>query len=194
MPRPKEFDVDEALARAMETFWSKGYGATSLQDLTRAMQIQRASLYNAYGDKHTLFVRALRSYQEAALATMREALAAGPSPLAALRGVVLGAAERGSTRTGRRGCLCVNANVELAPVDEEVAAILRDHVTAVESLLADSLSRAVAAGELPAAADVRRLATFVYGVLVAISVLGKQRASRNRLQVFAEQALAALHA
>ena len=62
MPRKKEFDVDAVLNKAMEAFWTRGYEATSLNDLLDCMQIQRASLYNAFGDKHSLFLDALRRY------------------------------------------------------------------------------------------------------------------------------------
>src|SRR5262245_6778969 len=106
MARPKEFDVDDALDRALGTFWRKGYEATSVHDLVAAMGIQRASLYGTFGDKRELYLRALRSYQARSLDAMATALARGRSPKAAVRRFVLGVAAQAGGRQGRFGCMC----------------------------------------------------------------------------------------
>ena len=192
MPRPKEFDVDHALRRALEVFWAKGYEATSVQDLVDAMGIQRASLYGTFGDKHSLYLQALRHYQQQSLVEMERSLAAAASPLAGLKALLTGIADGAAGRNGRRGCFCVNANVELAPVDHEVGGQVRQHSEQVEALLTRTLEAARTAGELPPRVDCLALATFVFGSILALNVLGKQRASRDRLQAVVQHTLAAL--
>lgn len=191
MARPKEFDVDEALQSALEVFWRKGYEATSMQDLVAAMGIQKASLYGTFGDKHSLYLSALRRYQEQTLAELTEHLAEAASPLAAITGFVDEVVAH-IARDGRRGCLCVNANIEMAPHDAAVAGQLRGHHDRMESLLTATLVRARTLGEIPRKADPRALATFLLGIVVAMNVLGKQRASRQQLQALRDHGLAAL--
>lgn len=192
MARPKEFDVDTALHRALEVFWAKGFEATSMQDLVAAMGIQKASLYGTFGDKRSLYLRALRRYQDASLVALRAELTAAGSPLGAIRGFLDDVAKAAASRGGKRGCFCVNANVEVAPHDPQIAEQVRDHSERVEAVLTAALQRARQLGELPRGADCATLATFVYGVIVAINVLGKQRASRTRLAAMVDHAMAGL--
>jgi TetR/AcrR family transcriptional regulator, transcriptional repressor for nem operon len=192
MARPKEFDVEHALQSALEVFWQKGYEATSMQDLVAAMGIQKASLYGTFGDKHSLYVAALRRYQQAALAELTEHLAQAASPLAAIREFVDEVVDHAAGRAGRHGCLCVNANIEMAPHDAAVAEQLRDHHERMRGVLAATLERARTLGEIPRKADPAGLATFLLGIVIAVNVLGKQRASRQQLQALRDHGLAAL--
>lgn len=191
MARPKEFDVDEALTSALQVFWQKGYEAASMQDLVDAMGIQKASLYGTFGDKHSLYLAALRSYQQQSLLRLEQTLADG-QPKAALHGLVLGLAEQACGRAGKLGCFCVNANIEMAPHDAEVTTMLREHSEQVEALFERTLRAAKAQGGLPRGADCKELAAFVFGIVVALNVLGKQGASRARMLAVANHGLAAL--
>ncbi len=121
MPRKKEFDVDAVLNKAMEAFWARGYEATSLNDLLDCMQIQRASLYNAFGDKRTLFLETLRRYD----VIYRRAEVAKrvnmPSPRQAILGLFQDAVTAVVEHGARNGCFLINTALELSPHDEEVA-------------------------------------------------------------------------
>jgi TetR/AcrR family transcriptional regulator, transcriptional repressor for nem operon len=192
MARPREFDADTALQRALEVFWQKGYEAASMQDLVQAMGIQKASLYNTFGDKHSLYLAALARYQQAALDRLTKQLAGSASPMAAIRRFVADVVDNAAGRAGRHGCFCINAAAELAPSDPEVAQQLRLHHGRMEELLAATLQRAKAQRELPASADTERLAVFVLGLVVAINLLGKQRTEPDKLRMLAEFGLQAL--
>ncbi|MCA8966050.1 MAG: TetR/AcrR family transcriptional regulator [Planctomycetes bacterium] len=194
MARPKEFDVDDALGHALEVFWQKGYDATSVCDLVDAMGIQRASIYGTFGDKHSLYLQALTAYQAQAMAGLEQQLLGAERAIEALRSLVLGAAETAAGRQGRRGCFCVNANVEMAPHDDAVREQLRHHGERMEQLLAQTLDRAKAQGDLAAKADSKQLASFLFAAVIGLNVLGKQRAGKDRLLAVANQALAALTA
>src|ERR1700755_3716912 len=102
--RPRSFDVEAAVERAMDVFWSRGYHATALPDLLRATKLSRGSLYAAFGDKHSLFLRALDRYIADATMRMDRELAPGTDPVEGLRAYLAGYVERTSGANGRRGC------------------------------------------------------------------------------------------
>ncbi|MCA3571157.1 MAG: TetR/AcrR family transcriptional regulator, partial [Bradyrhizobium sp.] len=103
--RPRSFDVEAAVERAMNVFWSRGYHATALPDLLRATKLSRGSLYAAFGDKHSLFLRALDRYIADALTRMDAEFDPRREPVAGLRAYLAGYVERNSGANGRRGCL-----------------------------------------------------------------------------------------
>src|SRR5271156_56318 len=114
MPRPRGFDRDQALRRAKTAFWEGGYEATSTDDLLRAMGIGRQSLYDAFGDKHRLYLEALQLYETDAGSELFGRVTRASSPFTALCDHVLSVAE-GSPLDLSRGCFHVNATTELAP-------------------------------------------------------------------------------
>ena len=124
MPRKKEFDVDAVLDKAMHAFWKYGYQATSLNDLLDCMQIQRASLYNAFGDKRTLFLDTLHRYD---LIYHRSPLAKRmktASPRQAMMALFQDKVTLEQEKDVRYGCFLINTALELSPHDPEVAEIV----------------------------------------------------------------------
>lgn len=168
--RPRSFDVDTAVERAMGVFWSRGYHATALPDLLQATKLSRGSLYAAFGDKHSLFLLALDRYIADALTRMESELAPGRDPVDGLRAYLTGYVERTRGTNGRRGCLLVATAMELAGQDAEVGRRIAGFFKAMEVKVADALSRAKAAGRLadgvePSSAA-RILVCFVEGLRV----------------------------
>ena len=168
--RPRSFDVEAAVERAMDVFWSRGYHATALPDLLRATKLSRGSLYAAFGDKHSLFLRALDRYIADAQTRMDVELAPRGEPVAGLRAYLACYVERASGANGRRGCLLVATAMELAGQDAEAGRRVAGFFKTMEARLADALSRAEAAGRLadgvePASAA-RILVCFVWGLRV----------------------------
>ena len=168
--RPRSFDTEAAVERAMGVFWSRGYHATALPDLLRATKLSRGSLYAAFGDKHSLFLRALDRYIGDALARMDAELADREDPVAGLQAYLAGYIERTSGSNGRRGCLLVATAMELAGRDAEVDLRIRGFFKAMETKVADVLSRAQAAGRLSDGTEpvsaARILVCFVEGLRV----------------------------
>jgi AcrR family transcriptional regulator len=138
MARPREFDRDQALRQAMTVFWEHGYEATSTDDLLRAMGIGRQSMYDAFGDKHQLYLEALQLYETETGSELFGRVAAAPSPFVAICDQVLSVAE-GTPHDRSRGCFHVNATTELAPSDPDVRAMVRANnsrcVAAFEKIL-----------------------------------------------------------
>src|ERR1700759_4191888 len=140
--RPRNFDVDAAVERAMNVFWSHGYRATALPDLLRATKLSRGSLYAAFGDKHSLFLRALDRYIADALIRMDIELDPHREPVDGLRAYLAGYVDRTSGANGRRGCLLVATAMELAGRDAEVGRRIASFFKAMETRGAGGLSRA----------------------------------------------------
>src|SRR4029078_5547462 len=151
--RPRSFDVDAAVERAMGVFWSRGYHATALPDLLRATRLSRGSLYAAFGDKHSLFLRALDRYIADALTRGDIELDPGREPVGGLRAYLAGYVDRTSGANGRRGCLLVATAMELSGHDAEVGRRVASFFTAIEARVADALSRAKMAGKLADGVD-----------------------------------------
>ncbi len=163
----------------MGVFWSRGYNATALPDLLRATKLSRGSLYAAFGDKRGLFLCALDRYIADALTRIDVELDPRRAPVVGLRAYLAGYVDRTSGANGRRGCLLVATAMELAGRDPEVDRRIGSFFKAMESKVADALSRAKAAGKLadgvePAGAA-RLLVCFVEG----LRVLGKTGPARS---------------
>jgi len=146
--RPREFDVDQALNAAMEAFWAKGYEATSLSDLMSATGLHKGSIYQAFGGKHSLFIKALKRYLEDMRKGKNELLANAESPLAGLRAVAHGMVDIVDDSPCPKGCMAINALVELAPHDDEVQRIMTDHIGRMRRSIEDVVARAQEGGEM----------------------------------------------
>ena len=187
--RPRSFDTEAAVERAMGVFWSRGYHGTALPDLLRATKLSRGSLYAAFGDKHSLFLRALDRYIADALARIDVELAPPGEPIDGLRAYLAGYVDRTSGANGRRGCLLVATAMELAGQDVEVGRRVAGFFKAMETKVADALSRAKTASQLadgvePSTAG-RILVCFVEG----LRVIGKTAPARATSQATADALL-----
>lgn len=191
MGRPREFDEDEVLTAALETFLERGFEATSVQDLTQRTGLQKGSLYGAFGDKRQLFLTALARYQDRSLGEMRAALEAGDSPRAALERFLSAVVKRSCDREAR-GCLCVNTTVELAPHDEEVSRSLAKHRERVEGLFGDLVARGQEAGEFAAHLAPRATGRYLSALVTALAVLARSSPGRSRLEDVVRVGLSAL--
>ena len=136
--RPRSFDQQVALGDALDLFWRQGYEATSLDDLTEATQLSRSSFYAAFGSKRELLLHAYRRYADAFYADMKVLADQHEATDAALRAVVKALVD---TRPDDRGCFCVNAIVELAPSDPELAALGRAHIQRMCALLEELITQ-----------------------------------------------------
>src|ERR671935_82642 len=138
--RPREFDRDEALERAMRLFWSRGYEATSISDLTQAMDITPPSLYGAFGDKKRLFLEAVERYEQEAGSFARKALTSEPTAELAIRRLLLEAAKSFADPKNPKGCLMVlgatNCAIESTDIFEALAERRRNAENAVRARIA----------------------------------------------------------
>jgi len=189
--RPTEFDRQDALEKAMGLFWRSGYEATGLTDLTSEMGIGRQSLYNAFGDKHSLFVEAIKYYASRNTQPLIEVLQAPGSGVSNIR-KALEAVVAFTTSGDCCGCLVTNSIVELAPHDEEVAEVVRSALNRVEKAFKHAVDRAVESGEISADTDPKAMARFLNNTLHGMVVLAKASASKAALKDVVRIALSKL--
>ncbi|MEV0651252.1 TetR/AcrR family transcriptional regulator [Phytomonospora sp. NPDC050363] len=193
MGRPKQFDPDVALDRAMRTFWSKGYAGTTPQDLVDELGIGKGSLYNTFGGKHDLFLAALRRYADSAARQFTE-LMEEPGPVRQRVRRIFDATVDPAPlpNAGQDGCLAVNTAAELATVDEQAAEIVRKMFARTERELREVLERARRDGEISPDRDPRILAAHLFATLVGLRVLMKTTTDPASLRPIVDAAIAAL--
>ncbi len=181
MARQKEFDRDEALHKAMEVFWTRGYEGASVQDLVRHMEINRQSLYDTFGDKHALFLQALDHYCEIQSQRVSEVLERPGSIKRNLRRLFDEAVQRSLSEEGRRGCFVANAMSELAGRCKETASKTCDSAAMAEKMFRSALERGREKGELARVRDTRAVARFLYSSLQGMLLMAKATRDRKLL-------------
>ncbi|MFE3162511.1 TetR/AcrR family transcriptional regulator [Streptomyces sp. NPDC059224] len=189
--RPRGFDADAALDRAVEVFWRKGYEGASLSDLTEAMGINRTSMYAAYGNKEELFRRAVARYAEADMAYARDALTR-PTAYAVIEAFLRANADALTRADRPPGCLSVQGGLAEGGDNGHIAAFLAESRLAGERALADRLTRAVTEGDLPAGTDPLALARYVMVVSEGNAVHATAGAGRAALHATVDIALRAV--
>ena len=192
MPRQRAFDRETVLDGAMTAFWTKGYTATSIEDLVTQMGIQRGSLYATFGDKRSLFFSALTRYQHVVTRELFAALEGPGSGLAGIRRFFRLRVEGSLDRRRPPGCLVTNSAVELSPRDRGAAARVGGSLATLEAAFLRALERAHAHGELAATRDLQALARFLTSSAQGLSVMAKARPERAVLEDVVEIILAAL--
>jgi TetR/AcrR family transcriptional regulator, transcriptional repressor for nem operon len=187
--RPRSFDTEAAVERAMGVFWSRGYHATALPDLLRATKLSRGSLYAAFGDKHSLFLRALDRYVAGAVTRMDGELDPGIDAVDGLRAYLAGYVDRTSAANGRRGCLLVATAMEMAGRDADVDRRIAGFFKAMEARVADAFSRAKAAGQLVDGVEPSSAARILVCFVEGLRVVGKTAPTRVASQATADALL-----
>jgi AcrR family transcriptional regulator len=188
--RPRAFDLDTALDRALEVFWRQGYEGTALSDLTAAMGINRPSLYAAFGNKEDLFGKVLDRYVEGPAAFAAAALDA-PQAREVVERLVYGAIDLTTGPHTPRGCLNVRCAQACGPQSESVRQQVASRRMADQAALRRRLERAQSDGDLPADCDPADLARYVTTLTDGIAVQAAGGSGREELRRVAETALRA---
>lgn len=191
MARPRNFDRDEAMKRAMTVFWEKGYEAASTDDLLDAMDIGRQSMYGAFGDKHSLYIEALQSYAATTGADLFKRIYEAQSPFLALCDYILAIAD-GTPAERARGCLFVNATTEVAPSDPEVAALIRERNGKTRAAFERIIGEARQRGEVAPSVDERVAAAYLLSTICGLRVSAKAGVPPEDLRAIAGMALSTL--
>ena len=189
--RPRAFEPDAALAKALATFRDGGFAATSLDDLSAAMGINRPSLYGTFGDKRELFLKAYERYR----ADMAASFAAVFDPALPLRAMLerLFATALDvylAGENGPRGCFTVMTATSEAMADPQVRALVQKAIGSTRRTLVKRLEAAVAAGDLPRGADVETLAQVALSTMEALAIRARARLPRAELEAVAKGAVA----
>lgn len=189
--RPRSFDLDRALDRALQIFWRKGYDGTSVSDLTKAMGVNRPSLYAAFGDKEALFRKALDRYRGGPAAYTQEALKE-PTARAVVERLLRGAADLNTAPRSPGGCLMVQGALACSESAESIRQELISSRAAGEAAIRQRFEHAKSNGDLPADADPADLARYIATIVYGIAVQAAGGTSRRKLHRVVEMALRSL--
>lgn len=168
--RPREFDPEKALDRAVETFWQRGYCATSVSDVAKAIGITKPSLYGAFGNKEQLFLSALDRYIAKFGGCVLRAMAGKADVHAAIRAYLDAVVEQLSDPTLPAGCLRVNSTLECRGFSDVIDRKLIEYQAGFEQALYERLRQGLIQGQLPAESDLLALARFFVGIVNAMAV------------------------
>jgi TetR/AcrR family transcriptional regulator, transcriptional repressor for nem operon len=189
LARPKEFDPDRALDKAMHLFWRSGYENTSLDALMGEMGIAKQSLYDTFGDKRSLYLKALAHYRDRTNGEMQSMLNEIPSVKDGFAKLLFGLAAE-TREQHERGCLLLSANLQRDIKDAVVRDLLRDNQATVEEIFAKALKRAQKEGELSTKEDPAALARFFVVTIQGMRAMARLKSDRRALEQVAHVALA----
>lgn len=188
MARPKEFDPDVALDRAVDAFWEHGFERTGVQELCRSLRLNPGSLYGTYGDKRALFFAVLDRYIEKVSRAAIERISHEPSGIAGIRAYFDHLIEAIVDGKRRWGCLITNSVVEFAAREPEIAAKVKVHFARLEKAFAGALARASASGELKSHPG-PEAAAYLVCVVQGLNVIARTKPTRKRLRMIIDTAL-----
>ena len=191
MARTKEFDPDKALKIAVNVFWRLGYERTSLETLMKEMGISKQSLYDTFGDKRSIYFRAMSRYRDDTNAFLRNLFAKERSVRKGFAKLFQGIIRENKAQH-ERGCLLMNTNLSRAVDDVEIKAFLRDNQKQVEEIFVAAFVDAQARGEIGAEKDPVTLAKFFVATIQGMRALARLNHNRRELESISTVALASL--
>jgi TetR/AcrR family transcriptional regulator, transcriptional repressor for nem operon len=192
MARLKAFDEERAIDKAVDCFWSRGYEATSVRDLGEAMEIGGASLYNAFGDKRTLFVKCLERYANRSSRERMARIEEKHAPKDAIRTFLAEIIDRSLKDPDCKGCLLVNSALDVAPHDAAIGKAVAGYLDEIRDFFRRNIEAARRAGTVPKAIDAEGVSGHLLGVLMGIRALTRVKPDRKLLESVARPALALL--
>lgn len=188
MPWEKNYSEPDVLDRAIAAFWSRGYEATSMSDLVAATGINRGSIYSAFTDKHTLFVRALKHYDKHHRSDFLGTLAAKLGPRDAILAMFQSAIDAAIEGGDRSGCLLVNTALELSAHDEEVEAVVRNSFEELEGFFCSMVEAGQEAGTVAVGRNADDTAKALLALFLGLRVLARSRPEKPVFTAISKQA------
>jgi TetR/AcrR family transcriptional repressor of nem operon len=192
MPRPKTFDREEVLDRAIEVFWTRGYEGASIQHLVDSMGINRGSIYDTFGDKHQLFLEALDRYEVVFHTRLLEALDSAQSPRRAIQKVFDTVIQECACDERRKGCFLTNSAVELSGHDHDTEARVQENFHRLEEAFEKALCAGIEKEEISERHHPRALARFLTSSLQGLRVMSKTKPNRLVLRDIVKVTLSSL--
>lgn len=181
MARPREFDPTEALSQAMQVFWTRGYEATSLNDLLDAMGLSKSSFYDTFGSKHEVFLETIKHYKKTMTAQFTGVAGLASPARKLIESLFDRAVSRMTEEGGQRGCYLNNCAVEVALHDPEAAKLVDGGIGLMEDAFFALVQRGQSEGDIAPEKDARALARFLTSSLNGLLVIGKANPDRDAL-------------
>ena len=192
MPRVKLFDENEVLTKAMNLFWKQGYAATSVQDLVSYLGINRASLYDTFGDKEQLFRKSFELYRKTNIKGLKHFLGGHEDIREGFTKLFDDAIQEAITDKDRKGCFVVNTTTELVPNDDSIAEVLQSNKHEFENIFLEYLKKGEDAGQIKTDQDLKSIAALFYTLYNGLRVVSKVQPDKKSLSQSVKVALSVL--
>lgn len=189
MPRTKTFDESEVLDKAIQVFWKQGFNATSIQDLVEHLGINRASMYDTWGDKHQLYMAALKRYRQGSSSWLLEKIRSEVPAKEIIEDFMIHAVEEALNDPERKGCFLVNAATELCNQDPQVNQLFIDNKKTLVLVLSELIKEAQSRGEIRQDKSPEVIASFLYTTVVGLRVISKSENHDRELKEVVRLAL-----
>ncbi|MFA0963328.1 TetR/AcrR family transcriptional regulator [Roseivirga sp. BDSF3-8] len=189
MPRPKAFDREDILEKAMRLFWQKGFHGTSVQDLVDHLGINRSTMYASFGDKNQLFLDSLKYYRSRQKEVMKETIGKKASFRSFLDSFLKDTIEEILTDPDRKGCFIVNASVDRAAEDPQACSELQHNLREFTDTFSHLMNVAKEDKEIAPHTDTEKMAQFLYNTISGMRVLGRTNPPRHVLENIREVTL-----
>ena len=181
MPRVKRFDENEVLAKAMHLFWKRGYAATSIQDLVDHLGINRASIYDTYGDKERLFFLAFQQYRKTNTEFLASFLEKEENVKQGFRRLFEMTIQAAVTDADKKGCFVVNTTTELIPGDHMACTVLETNKHTFETLFHNYLRQGETLGQFGQGKDLKAIAKLLFLLYNGLQVISKIKPNKKEL-------------
>jgi TetR/AcrR family transcriptional repressor of nem operon len=193
MPRTKQFKEEEVLQKAIELFWKQGFHATSMDKLVKTLGISRASLYDTFGSKKQLFLKAFQLYRQQNNQLINQFLSEQPTVKEGIYNLFLHAISDTLQDKENKGCFVVNCTTELLPNDQDLLMVLSENRKGFIDFFKDYLQQGVDNGEISKEKDLDGLAGFLFTLYSGLKVIGKTQPSASELKAYISAGLVALN-
>jgi TetR/AcrR family transcriptional repressor of nem operon len=192
MPRVKSFDENEVLIKAMNLFWKQGYSATSIQDLVNHLGINRASLYDTFGDKEQLFNKSFELYKQLNVTGLNCIFQEQPNVKQGFSILFSKAIQEAVLDVDCKGCFVVNTTTEFIPGNDEIYALLENNKAVVEKIFYDYLLKGKKEGQISTKQDLKSLASLLYTIYAGLRVVSRINPKKDDLSKSVHVALSLL--
>lgn len=182
MARPRSFDEDQVLDLAIDAFWQRGFEGTSVADLVAATGLQKGSLYNAFGDKESLFLAALERYQHGVETAIEDLLLGAETAADGIELWLQMLLQNCRGEAGRRGCFATNAVAERASTDAAVRKSIARHERRLRGLVADAVEAGQGAGQVRKDIDSEVLSGILWSFATGLRLAARRGAKRERVE------------
>ncbi len=190
--RPREFDTDQALAAAMRQFWSKGYEATSLQNLLEVMDVSKSSFYETFGSKHGLLEQCLTLYANTLITSLRDELRQAKTGLSFIEKVFKGLIDEAAAKDEKCGCLIVNTTNEMAQRDKIIAKLVANGTKSLQGVFEEAVRRGQKEGNIPLKKTPETLSNYLVSSMMGLKTMVKGGADAKTIKDICEVTITAL--
>ncbi len=192
MPKTKQFDEAAVLEKARNVFWKKGYNGTSMDELVKATGLSRSSIFDSFGDKHGLYMKALQHYQQEKRQSLVEGIPSAFSSRKKISWIFQNSIAQALCDRQRKGCFMVNTTTELANIDSSMNKIVNANMEAMEEIFHTLVKEGQAAGDINKKFSAKALARNLFSSFNGLTIIGQTRPDKELLEDIAKVALSVL--